>query len=64
MSIFNIYCDESCHLPNDGQTIMTLGLIWCPLDKTREIFDKNYLEKGMNGTMLMSAVPCHFLKEN
>ena len=37
MSIFNIYCDESCHLPNDGQTVMTLGLIWCPLDKTREI---------------------------
>ena len=37
MSVFNIYCDESCHLPNDGQTIMTLGLIWCPLDKTREI---------------------------
>ena len=34
------------------------------LDQTREIFDKNYLEKGMNGTMLMSAVPCHFLKEN
>jgi len=37
VSVFNIYCDESCHLPNDGQTIMTLGLIWCPLDKTREI---------------------------
>lgn len=37
VSIFNIYCDESCHLPNDGQTVMTLGLIWCPLDKTREI---------------------------
>ena len=34
------------------------------LDQTREMFDKNYLEKGMNGTMLMSAVPCHFLKEN
>ena len=34
------------------------------LDQTREIFDKYYLEKGMNGAMLMSAVPCHFLKEN
>ena len=34
------------------------------LHQTREMFDKNYLEKGMNGAMLMSAVPCHFLKEN
>lgn len=35
--VFNLYCDESCHLPNDGQPLMTLGLVWCPLDKTREI---------------------------
>lgn len=35
--IFNIYCDESCHLENDRQKAMVLGAIWCPLDKTREI---------------------------
>lgn len=35
--IFNIYCDESCHLENDGQPSMVLGALWCPLDKTREI---------------------------
>ncbi len=35
--IFNIYCDESCHLENDHQKAMVLGAIWCPLDKTREI---------------------------
>jgi hypothetical protein len=34
---FNIYCDESCHLENDRQTVMVLGAVWCPLDKTREI---------------------------
>lgn len=28
--MFNIYCDESCHLENDGQPIMALGAIWCP----------------------------------
>lgn len=33
----NVYCDESCHLPNDQQTVMTLGALWCPLEKTREI---------------------------
>lgn len=33
----NIYCDESCHLPNDGHPVMVLGAVICPVDKTREI---------------------------
>ena len=28
--IYNIYCDESCHLEHDGQKAMVLGAIWCP----------------------------------
>lgn len=36
--IFNIYCDESCHLENDRlPIIMVLGAVWCPLEKRREI---------------------------
>lgn len=35
--IYNVYCDESCHLQNDHQLVMVLGAIWCPLEKTREI---------------------------
>jgi len=35
--IYNIYCDESCHLENDHMQAMVLGAIWCPLDKTRKI---------------------------
>jgi len=35
--IYNVYCDESCHLENDQQKAMVLGAIWCPLDKSREI---------------------------
>jgi hypothetical protein len=35
--VFNIYCDESCHLENDRQTAMVLGAVWCPLDQTRNI---------------------------
>lgn len=35
--VFNIYCDESCHLPNDGQLFMVLGAVWCRVDKAREI---------------------------
>lgn len=33
----NIYCDESCHLENDGKQVMTLGALSCPLEKRREI---------------------------
>ncbi|MBM4288133.1 MAG: DUF3800 domain-containing protein [Deltaproteobacteria bacterium] len=37
MEIFNVYCDESCHLVNDHQKAMVLGAIWAPLEKCREI---------------------------
>jgi hypothetical protein len=26
---FDVYCDESCHLENDGQRAMVLGAVWC-----------------------------------
>jgi hypothetical protein len=35
--VFNLYCDESCHLPNDRQPVMVLGTVWCLKDKAREI---------------------------
>lgn len=35
--IYNIYCDESCHLENDHQKAMVIGGVWCPLDKRKEI---------------------------
>lgn len=35
--IFNVYCDESCHLEHDHQKVMVLGAIWCPLNKSRQI---------------------------
>jgi len=34
---YNVYCDESCHLENDGQKIMVLGAVWCPWEKSHEI---------------------------
>jgi len=33
----NLYCDESCHLENDHQPVMVLGVVWCPQVKAREI---------------------------
>lgn len=35
--IYNIYCDESGHLERGAPSVMILGAIWCPVDKTREI---------------------------
>lgn len=28
--IFNVYCDESCHLEHDNKPVMLLGTLWCP----------------------------------
>ena len=38
--LYNIYCDESCHLENDPEKSMTLGAIWCPFDKKNQIFER------------------------
>jgi hypothetical protein len=35
--VYNIYCDESCHLEHDRQCAMVLGAIWCPKDKAHDI---------------------------
>ena len=35
--IYNIYCDESCHLEHDHQKSMVLGAVWCPLEAVKRI---------------------------
>jgi hypothetical protein len=35
--VYNVYCDESCHLEKDPHHVMVLGAVWCPLDRSREI---------------------------
>lgn len=37
---YNIYCDESCHLPNNTSRFMVLGGIWCLKEKKKEIFKR------------------------
>lgn len=34
---FNVYCDESCHLERDRFRAMSLGAVWCPKQKVREV---------------------------
>ena len=45
----NIYCDESCHLENDGQSVMVLGAVYCPIEKKDEIFERLYSLKVKHG---------------
>lgn len=52
--IYNIYCDESCHLENDRQVAMVLGAVWCPFDKKEEIFSRIKEIKRKHG------LPTHF----
>lgn len=35
--MINIYCDESCHMRNDDSSLMVIGGLSCPKDKTRLI---------------------------
>ncbi|MES9890963.1 MAG: DUF3800 domain-containing protein [Candidatus Thiodiazotropha sp.] len=47
--IFNVYCDESCHLEHDHQLAMVLGAVWCPIEKSREIAVRLREIKQKNG---------------
>lgn len=48
-STFNIYCDESCHLENDHQTVMVLGAVWAPLDAVADLAQKARALKRAHG---------------
>lgn len=36
--LYNIYCDESCHLQNDRSSVMVLGAMYCPREKKQQIY--------------------------
>lgn len=37
--MLNVYCDESCHLENDGNNIMVLGSLKLPESKRKEVYN-------------------------
>ncbi len=37
MAVINVYCDESCHLPNDRHPALVLGAIACPKEHARDV---------------------------
>lgn len=40
MTTYNVYCDESGHLPHDGQPNMVLGALWTPCERVRPLSEE------------------------
>ena len=47
--LYNVYCDETCHLEHDGINVMVLGAVWCPQGKLKEINQRIRQIKERNG---------------
>lgn len=47
--LYNVYCDETCHLEHDGINDMVLGAVWCPQAKLQEINQRIKEIKLRNG---------------
>ena len=45
----NIYCDESCHLQNDGHPTMTLGALMCPTERVQSASERIREIKAKHG---------------
>lgn len=39
-TMYDIYCDESCHLEHDHLDVMVLGAVWCERSKVPEINER------------------------
>lgn len=46
---YNIYCDESCHLENDGLSVMVLGAVYCEQKEVKRISSKVRAIKAAHG---------------
>lgn len=47
--LYNVYCDESCHLEHDGQKAMVIGGIWCLKSKVRTVINDINTIKNKHG---------------
>jgi len=45
----HIYCDESCHLENDGMKAMVLGALWCSAERQKFLSRKVKALKALHG---------------
>ncbi len=56
MALYNIYCDESCHLPHDDSDVMVIGGISCLENKSREINEKIRSIKKKHGVFEFAEI--------
>ena len=47
--IYNVYCDESCHLEHDREPVMVLGSVWCPKNQSKSISQDLHKIKQKHG---------------
>jgi hypothetical protein len=47
--IYNVYCDESCHLEHDGAPVMAWGAVTCPQGEVRAIAEAIRTLKSTHG---------------
>ncbi len=50
----HVYCDESCHLENDGMKAMVLGALWCPASH------RKYLARKIKALKMAHGLPAEF----
>lgn len=48
-TVFDIYCDESCHLERDGHELMVLGAVSVPHEHIREVAERIRAIKEAHG---------------
>ncbi len=56
MALYNIYCDESCHLPHDDSDVMVIGGISCLENKSHEINEKIRSIKKRHGVFEFAEI--------
>lgn len=49
MTIFNLYCDESCHLEHDQHRAMVLGTLCCPDERRKLVGERFKALKSKHG---------------
>ncbi len=57
--LFNVYCDESCHMEHDQQKVMVLGAVWCPASLVPDVAERVRAIKRECGVKPAAEVKWH-----
>jgi hypothetical protein len=52
LRLFNVYCDESCHLEHDGVPVTAWGAVYCPASETGAIAEAVRALKAQHGLLI------------